>query len=669
MKNKNIKTLAICLFGVVFVAKNSISTAIASDQKNNNSAYQISEFNFDMDFYSAMKKKESSFDVSSATYILTSEEIRRSGATSIPEALRMVPGLQVARIDGNKWAISSRGFNRQFSNKLLVMIDGRIIYSPLFSGPFYDIQDYVLEDIDKIEVIRGTGGSIWGYNAINGIINIITKNSAQTSGAYISQIVGDHDKSITEARYGGKIKNGDNYRLYFKNLRSDYLPKYASNMASNQDFNRQTRGGFRYDFNSIKNGSSFISGEYSKGDTGNFLTVNNVVNDKKSESGHINFNLEKNISNRSSVNFTSYLDYAMLDAPVLKYSLTTLNSTFQHFYQFTKNNQFAWGGEYIQFVDNIRSGKSYVAGQEYYPFVYSPSERNDQIFSGFVQDKINLFDDKATVTLGSKMIHNDYTGFDIQPSLHTSFFPGKNQTIWTSVSRVSRIPTRGEDGFTFSVAPNRVAQRGSDKFKNENVVSYEMGYRVKPTRKLMIDSALFYSQYSSLRTFENQSDGSTMVDNYGKGNVGGIEITSKWQAFRNLKVEANYDYLKMDLKSSSKSTDRSLTDKVSDWEGQSPQHQFKLKFLYNPTSQIELDNIAYYVSGLPKADSSDGRKKGIPSYVRFDSRISYLVNSNFDVSFVAQNLLNQEHREFKKGLYNNDIYMGRMLYLKASLRY
>jgi len=201
---KKISLFSALIFSVACI------TPATSEAKENDKNFLSS------DFFSLSKKKESAFDAPSAVYVLSSEDIRRSGVTSIPEALRMVPGIQVSRIDGNKWAISSRGFDRQYSNKLLIMIDGRTVYTPVFSGAFWDIHDYVINDIEKIEVVRGPGGSIWGANAMNGVINIITKNSAETQGGYLSQIVGNSDKSITEARYGGKTSDNNTYRVYAK---------------------------------------------------------------------------------------------------------------------------------------------------------------------------------------------------------------------------------------------------------------------------------------------------------------------------------------------------------------------------------------------------------------------------------------------------------------------
>jgi len=255
---------------------------------------------FNPQVMSLSKKKESAFDSPSATYVLSSEDIRRSGVTSIPEALRLVPGVQVARLNGHSYAITVRGFERQFSNKLLVMIDGRTIYTTLFSGVFWDEQDYVLEDIDRIEVIRGPGGTIWGANAVNGVINIITKNSAQTKGLYASQTFGSNDRSITELRYGGENKSKDSYRLYAKTNYRKGLDQYGSGLKNN-DSNLNNRTGFRYDISSIKNQNISIKGDLYNSVAKNYfakLTDPNIT-DKSTLGANVILGWDSKISKKS----------------------------------------------------------------------------------------------------------------------------------------------------------------------------------------------------------------------------------------------------------------------------------------------------------------------------------------------------------------------------------
>jgi iron complex outermembrane recepter protein len=629
---------------------------------------------FSPEIFSLSKKKESAFDAPSATYVLTSEDIRRSGSTSIPEALRLVPGVQVARMNGNSWAITIRGFDRQFSNKLLVMIDGRTVYTPLFSGVFWDLHDYVLEDIDRIEVVRGPGGTIWGANAVNGVINIITKNAAQTQGSYVSQIVGNEDKSITEARYGGTTKSNDNYRFYIKQAIRDGLDKYNTK-TENKDGNRQDRAGFRYDLTSIKDNNVSLHGDIFEGNTSNyFATLSNPnKNDKKSHGANIALDWNKKISKKSNITLQTYLDYDQFNMKVLERGAKTFDIDFQHFYNFNKDNQFVWGLGYRQVTDKIKS--SDASGTV--PLGYEPSKRNDELYSAFIQDKFGIIADKLYLTLGSKFLINDFTGFEYQPNARLTFYPSRNQTLWASVSRAIRTPTRGEDDIELK-SGTQTAYRGSDTYESEELLAYEAGYRVKPSHKTLIDISTFYNEYSKLRTFENSGSlaptlPAPVAANLGYGESYGFEISGKWQITDDWRMESSYDFLKMDLHLSDGSTEKDSAIKNADpleaAEGMSPKNQFKLKSFYNITSKIEFDNILYYVDNLPAGGTSgsgggDYRSKGIPSYFRFDTRIGYIPTRNLDLSIGIQNLLDQRHSEFKAALYNNRTEIGRTFYFK-----
>lgn len=656
---RKIKTSAL-IFSLTLLCSTSLSAAETKDSGT-------STF-FNSEIFSLSKKKENAFDAPSATYVLSSEDIRRSGATSIPEALRMVPGLQVARMDGNKWAITARGFNRQFSNKLLVMIDGRTVYTNLFSGVFWDIQDYVIEDIDRIEVVRGPGGTIWGANAVNGVINIITKTAAQTQGVYASQIVGNQDKSITEIRYGGETANKNSYRFYAKKAVRDGLDRYQTK-GNNNDGMKQDRAGFRYDISSIKDNTISLYGDIFSATASNyFATLNNPnKNDKDSRGGNLVMNWNRKLSTKSNFILNSYLDYDQFHIPVLERSARTFDIDFQHFYNFSKENQFIWGMGYRQISDTIH--ESDVNG--IVPLHYSIDKRNDQWFSAFIQDKIGLIPDKLYLTIGSKFEKNDFTGFEYQPNARLAYYPTRNQTLWASVSRSIRTPTRGESDVTIrNENSSTVLNQGSPTYGVEQLIAYEMGYRIKPSSKTVIDATAFYNDYSKLRTFEVVGNSPTAA-NLGFGESYGFEVTGKWQVTNDWKLEANYDYFTLDLRVSDNSTDdysalRGI-DNLSNAEGQSPSNQFKLKSFYNITPKLEFDNIVYYVSSLDKGVTNTTR--GIPSYVRWDTRLGYLATKNLDLSVGVQDLLGQTHTEFKKALYNYQTQVGRTFYFKMAWRY
>lgn len=657
-----------------------LSLCLASpniEAKNTSEKDADAVFNFDI--FSLSKKKESAFDTASATYVLSSEDIRRSGMTSIPEALRLVPGIQVARMDGNKWAISSRGYNRQYSNKLLVMIDGRTVYTNLFSGIFWDIHDYVLEDVDRIEVIRGSGGTIWGANAVNGIINIITKNAAETKGTYVSQIVGSEDRSITEARYGGETASKDNYRFYVKKAVRDGLNK-KNDKGRNFDGNSQDRAGFRYDITSIKDSSISIHGDIFDGKAQNyFSTLSGIANaDKNSKGANIALNWDKKLSNKSNFILNSYFDYDQFDAVVLKRSARTLDVDFQHFYNFSKDNQFIWGLGYRDMMDDIEeTNVTNTAGTlSYIPINYTPDNRNDELFSAFIQEKYGLIADKLYLAVGSKFSINDFTGFEFQPNARLTYYPSKNQTLWTAISRSVRTPTRGEDGFTIrSGTSGSVSNQGSTTVNSEEVISYEAGYRIKPTHKTLLDISTFFSKYSNLKTYEGVS---RIANNMGSGESYGFEVMGKWQVTNDWRMEASYDFLDIFLHTGPKSTDiSSSTEPIDLTEGYTPQSQFRLRSFVNLTPKIEFDNSIFYVGGLTKSGSyaysassqSLAMSNGTPSYIRLDTRLGYLATKTLDLSVGVQDLLDQVHSEFKAALYSRQTEIGRTIYAKLVWQY
>jgi iron complex outermembrane recepter protein len=661
---------------------NLLATEATKDYVKSDREIQASSSIFNFDIYSLSKKKENAFDVASATYVLTSEDIRRSGVTYIPEALRLIPGIQVSQIDGNKWAISIRGSDHQFSNKLLVMIDGRTVYTPLFSGVFWDIHDYVLEDVEKIEVVRGPGGSIWGANAVNGVINIITKSAVQTQGAYFSQVVGNSDRSITEARYGGKVGDKDYYRLYAKNsIRGGSYDAENNNDLKN-DGNRQSRAGFRYDIGSIENSSLSIIGDVFEGKASRyFSTLQNAGSgDKDSSGGDIIVNFDKTFSKKSSISLNTYFDYDEFRIPVLTRSNKTLDVDFQHFYNFSRENNFTWGLGYRQIMDDIKEGQATAivdSSTTFTPINYTPNQRNDEIFSAFIQDKIGIIADKLYLTVGSKFLHNDFTGFEYQPNARLAYYPARNQTLWASVSRAIRMPTRGEVSFDIKEEYyGSTVSLGSPQAKSEELVAYEMGYRIKPTTKTLIDVTAFYNDYSNLRTYESidgSEGGTPIAANKGKGRSFGGEILGKWQVNNRLKLEASYDFLKTSLDTNGSSTDDisalASSDALKLSENRSPKNQFRLRSYFNVTPKIEFDNMLYYVDSLSSAKLLTTDPHGVSSYVRFDTRIGYLPNRNLDLSFGIRNLFDDRHQEYYSALYNTNAEIGRTYFVKAVWQY
>ena len=674
------KTLIISLIALGLLS--SPVLAAESDAKSSKSF-------FNSEIFSLAKKKENAFDAPSSVYVLSSEDIRRSGITSIPEALRMVPGVQVARAAGGVWAITARGLNHQYASKMLVLVDGMTIYTPIFSGTFWDNQDYVIEDIDRIEVIRGPGGSIWGANAVNGIINIITKNSAQTQGTYLSQIVGNNDKSITEARYGNKISNADTYRVYAKHaVRGGFTKLFDGKENADATFNNQGGGnnndgivgdkaGFRYDMTSIKDSTITLHGDVFENKSRNYFqgvyqqAGNPNGGDKDNTGGDIVLNWSKTLSKKSNFSLQTYLFYDRNDIQVVDFHERTADIDFQHFYNFSDQNQFIWGLGYKNMQDTIGTNQAHTGGSDYLPLEYFPSRRNVEVYSAFLQDKIGLIADELYLTVGSKFEHNDQTGTEYQPNARLSYYPSRDQTLWAAVSRAIRIPTRGEDGIELKIDSSTTVLRGRPTAIAEEVAAYELGYRVKPTYETSADIALFYNDYTHLGTFDADSAGNPTASNTGYAKSYGLEFTGKWQVIDPWRLEIGYDYLHMDVGVNAASNENEPisalnTDKLIYFENMSPKNQLRLRSLYNVNSKLEFDNMLFYV------DSLSGRiaaEESVPSYIRWDTRLGYLATRNLDLSFGIQNILDDRHQEFGAALFNNKIEVGRTYYMKAALQF
>ncbi len=661
---------------------------------------------FDAELFSLAKKTESAFDSASSVYVLSSEDIRRSGVTSIPEALRMVPGLQVARIHGNAWAISARGMNHQFASKLLVLMDGLTIYSPIFSGAFWDNHDYVMNDIDRIEVIRGPGGSIWGANAVNGIINIITKSSAETQGGYFSQINGNYDNSITEIRYGGKTEDLNTYRVYAKHAARGPLEKFNNgkqnvdlttnnSSGSNNDGMFSSRGGFRYDMTSLENNVIKLRADFFKTESRNYFqtsavsATNGKPNHKINTGGNIVVNWDKTISKKSRTALQTYIYHDRNDANVVDYKVTTIDVDFQHFYDSSKRNSFTWGLGYRNLIDEIDS--STASSGTYTPISYNPKARNISVVSAFIQDQYAIIPDDLFVTIGSKFEHNEQTGFEYQPNIKLKYFPDRNQTLWAGVSRAIRTPTRGEDSIAIRIAGNIPVTQGSTGTESEEVTAYELGYRIKPNHETSADISFFYNEYNDLGNFDANVNGPAALgdaylptaSNTGRAKTYGLEFTGKWQALNNLRLELGYDFLKAEIELDAPSNENNdvvsalNADRLVFFENNSPKHQIRLRAFYNITPKLEFDNMLYYVDRLkgrhigasagsvtPEVNEDD-----IPNYLRWDTRLGYLATSNIDLSIGVQNILDDRHTEFVPGLFNNRVEVGRTYYGKMAIQF
>src|SRR3989442_11260408 len=526
---------------------------------------------------SVSKHTQKVADAAAAIFVITQEDIRRSGATSIPEALRLAPGLEVARIDQNKWAIGSRGFNGRFDNKLLVLIDGRSVYTPLFSGVYWNVQDVMLEDIDRIEVIRGPGATLWGANAVNGVINIISKKAKDTQSAVVTAGAGTEERGSGSVRYGSKIGN-TSYRAYGKYF--NWGPSVYPSGTTAHDGWDALRGGFRADWAPAGANSLTLQGDIYRSKYGETLTVpslNSPYSSTFPNNGHYSgatiLGRWNHSSEGSSMSLQMYYDNTTIaDNSLFVDHQNIFDMDFQHGFSVGDSQQFVWGLGYRSIRD--RNDPSFSVSLR-------PNQLTLNHFSAFIQDEISLVDNRLRLTFGSKLEHNDFTGFEVQPNARLLWTLTPNQSVWTAVSRAVRTPALTEEGLRLNSAvippltpgvnptpfPAVITVFGSHQFQSEDLLAYEVGYRVQATSTFSTDIATFYNKYSILRTAEPRSpflEGSPaptdlvipfVASNKMSGGTYGVEIFADWRVAPKWRLVGSYSYLQMDIRKNSDSLD------------------------------------------------------------------------------------------------------------------
>src|SRR5580704_17638492 len=442
---------------------------------------------------SVSKKEQKLSQTPAAVFVITQEDIHRSGALNIPDLLRMVPGLDVAQINANTWAISARGFNLEFANKLLVLVDGRAVYTPLFGGVYWDTVDVTLEDIDRIVVIRGPGGTVWGANAVNGVINIITKSAADTQGGLIVAGGGTQELALATAQYGGKIGQDTSYRVFTKYLDHNHFPDPTG--QNGEDGWHLSHFGFRADASLTRKDFLTVEGDLYGGiegaNYGHIASIAPPVNENLggSESipgGNILSRWNHVFSSRSDTTLQFYFNRFERDGPEISENRDTLDLDFQHHLALGARHDLIWGVDYGRSSD-------YTVGTIDRAWV--PAGRTLQLFSTFVQDEIVLKPDRVFLTVGTKLENNYFGGFDVDPGARAAWTPAKKHTAWAAVSRAARTPSRREEDADINIAafpapggvPALLTLVGNPNEKSEHVVAYEAGYRAQPTGAFSLD--------------------------------------------------------------------------------------------------------------------------------------------------------------------------------------
>ena len=607
-----------------------------------------------MEVTSAAKHGEKLSETAAAVYVLTQDDIRQSGATSIPELLRMVPGLEVARNSASSWSVSSRGFNNKWSNKLLVLVDGRSVYDPLFSGVLWDAQDTMLEDIERIEVIRGSGGTLWGANAVNGVINIITKHTKDTQGGVVIVGGGIGQKSLGSARYGGKIGKGTTYRIF-----SNYFaqsPEVDSAGAAEHDGWDAARGGFRADTQMNDRDALTLEGDLYKGTSNSTATqlartppfTFQTETTGAFGGGHVLGRFTRKYSFHSDISFQAYYDNTQQNVDIARSKRHTFDFEFQHHFIANTRNEIVWGIADRWTHDNTTPD---IIG-----VTFLPARSSQNTPGAFIQDDLTIVNGKIHLTLGTKLEHDTYSGLQWQPSGSLIWTPNKKSSLWLSVSRAVRTPSRFEVDLHGDVAAlptpggtvMMVRFSGNPNVKAEKVMAYELGYRLQTTKRTSFDLATFYDRYTDYVSTEVGQPfpeftptGVHIVLPEGPANKNyartfGAELSANWTPNASWKLTGGYSWLNQILRSESSSTD-TTTGAIY---GANPKHQFNLRSSYHITPRLESDVSGFFVSRL---QGLNGER--VPSYVEVGSRLAYRFSDAFEISVIAQNLLKARHLE------------------------
>ncbi len=617
---------------------------------------------------SASRISENLRDSPASVFVITADEIRRSGVTSIPEALRLAPGVEVARRSTFEWSISIRGFNSDLANKLLVLIDGRTVYSPLFAGVFWDIQDTLLEDVERIEVVSGPGGTLWGANAVNGVINIITRQAQDTPGAYAELLGGNEEQVITGLRYGGTIGERVSARGYLKYVERDST--MASTGDDAVDSMNMSRAGFRFDWDAFEGDRFTVLGDVYEAETaGVFMepftigtlpsgTFRDVVD---ISGANVLGRWERKLAEGSNLQLQLYYDLTERDIPnTYDERRGTIDLDFQHHLPIGERHDFLWGLNFRDSSDKIQN-TLFAA--------FEPPNRDFQRHGVFVQDRIAMLPDKLYVTIGTKLGHNDYTGYENQPNVRLAWHPDGRQTVWSAVSRGVRIPSRLDDDLVLTIPvaapgiplPFYFVVTGRDDFQAEELTAYEAGYRIQLGESLSFDAALFHNDYDKLQT--NEPDPPIIVlvpplphvivpshlDNNMKGESVGGTLVANWQPMNHWRLRFQYAYLDLELETVAPSQDVSSPTVA----GNSPRHQAAIYSFLDLPHEVSIYGGLRYVDELPN--------QAVDAYTALDVNFAWRLRPDLEVSLAVQNLTDDTHPEIEGGIGN---LIERSIYLK-----
>jgi iron complex outermembrane recepter protein len=624
-------------------------TGIASAQQNGElKSLSLAELG-NIEVTTASKSPVKQSRTPAAIFVITQEDIRRSGVTTLPEALRLAPGVEVARIDSVKWAIGIRGFESRLSRAVLVLIDGRTVYSPLFHGTYWEVQDTLIEDIDRIEVIRGPGGTIWGANAVNGVINIITKNARDTKGTLVSVGGGSVNQGALDVRQGGGNDAGFSYRVYGKGFTRS--PEFHSDNKQFDDW-RRAQAGFRTDWDLNTHDSLTVQGDIYDGLAGESVRISTLsppgasIVDRNAElsGGNVLARWKRVLGGDSDIQLQTYYDRVNRRQANQAEFRDTFDVDFVHHLVLPARQTLIWG---------VGARISLGRVPDVVPtLVFTPDKRTDQLYTGYAQDEIALVRDKLSLTVGAKLLHSSFAGFDVEPSLRLMWTPAPRRSIWGAVTRAVRTPSDTEDTLVTtslrSTDPLEFTRtQGDGSFTSETLLGYEAGYRSLISSTFSIDVAAFHNRYDHLLSVE---PGAPLTEtqpapahlifplengNGVRGTTSGFEIAPDWKPASAWRLEWSYSWLFMDMQRKPGSGDTFTADAL---EGSSPHHQLKIQSFLDISRNVELTLAWRYISALPA--------QGVDGYQTGDVRVAWRPMALVEVALSAQNLVQPHHAEF-----------------------
>lgn len=592
---------------------------------------------------SVARRAEPLSETPAAIHVITRDDIVYSGATSLAETLRLAPGVQLAQVDSNKWAVGIRGFTSRLARAQLVLIDGRSVYNPLFAGTYWEAQDALLEDVERVEVVRGPGGTLWGSNAVNGVVNVITRSAQQTQGGFATVGAGNEERGFASARYGGPLGDNGAYRVYGK-----YFDRDGGFHGDGDEFDdwHMGQGGFRTDFELRSDSRLSVQGDAYRGEAGQRTTFaayqppfRRTVTEPAPLWGGNLMGRWSRAKDRSTLGLTAYYDRSHRQEPHFRETRDSFDLEVLHGAGLGGRHQLNWGL-------GLRASIGDSSGVETVAFV--PPRKTDKLATAFVQDEIALAGRALHLTVGTKLEHNDYSGVEWQPSLRLLWKMAARHGAWAAVTRAVRTPSRVEHDLALTAAASATAPlfsrvSGNKAFRSEEVIAFEAGYRAQPGDRVLLDLTAFRNRYRDLLgivagppfTEAGRQIVPFVLGNTLEGSGSGVEASADFRATQRLSLHLDYTYLSLDLASKLGSTD---TTSAASTEGSSPRHRVSCRSVVNLPRRVDLSAVLRWVDEL--------RSQQVPSYTELGVRLAWRAGARLELAAVGQNLLRPHHLEF-----------------------